>query len=71
VLAEALATYANVLDQKAEWDLLRHFDYPLDLIHRFDPQLTVQARDIQWRSAVTSPLVIGEHGRMHRKEVHA
>src|SRR5450432_2932187 len=71
VFVERFVAHADVLNQKAKWNVFGEFDGAFDFVHGFDAASAVDGRDVQRWSAGASPLVIGVERRVDRVERHA
>src|ERR1700678_1942428 len=60
-----------MLNQKSKWNLLRDFQRPLHLVHRFYQTRTVDRRQVNGRRSGAAPLVVGIKWRVHRMQRHA
>src|SRR5438270_5856669 len=67
-LIKRFVGHTDVLDQKSEGNMLRHFDGTLDLVHCFNAGGAISGRDVDRRRAAASPFVVGIERRMNRMQ---
>src|SRR5208337_4784185 len=71
LFVESVVGIADVLHQKAEWNVLGGFQGAFDLVHGIDAVRPVGRGDIDGRRTSASPLVVGVQRSVHRVEWNA